>query len=70
MPHDKNECFIDAGVYDGKTTLDFINWSNGIYEHIYMYELSQEYYNRYHKIIDSLNSCDWIKRGCGAVMTH
>lgn len=34
----EDEVFIDAGAYDGSTSLEFIDWIGGEYEHIYMME--------------------------------
>lgn len=36
----ENEIFIDAGAYDGQTSLDFVRWCNNNYEKIYMFEPS------------------------------
>ena len=43
------EIFVDAGAYDGETTLQFIRWTNGNYKKIYtlepdelMYEVTKE----------------------------
>lgn len=34
----EEEVFIDAGCYDGESTLDFINWCHGKYKKIYAFE--------------------------------
>lgn len=65
LEHDENEVFIDAGVYDGGTTLDFIKWSAGNYKHIYMYEPSLDYYDRFFSNVKGIHDCEWIKMGLG-----
>lgn len=37
MPHDQRECFVDVGSFDGKSSLQFIEWSRQ-WEHIYCFE--------------------------------
>lgn len=64
IPHSEEEVFVDAGVYDGKTTLDFVTWSK-VYQHIYMFEPSVEYKKRYYKNIEKLDNCEWIDKGLG-----
>ncbi|SEA10636.1 methyltransferase, FkbM family [Pseudobutyrivibrio sp. ACV-2] len=61
--HDDNEVFVDAGVYDGGTTLDFVKWSHNKYKKIYMFEPSIDYYNRFYKNVEHLDNCEWIKKG-------
>lgn len=34
-----HEIFVDAGAYDGKTSKDFLQWCQGKYDGIYMFEL-------------------------------
>lgn len=33
-----NEVFVDAGAYDGMTTVQFAKWSKGSYRYIYAME--------------------------------
>lgn len=33
-----DEVYVDAGTFDGKTILDFCEWTNGTYEKIYAFE--------------------------------
>ncbi len=35
---EKNEVFIDGGIYDGTSSGDFVKWTNGKYEAIYGFE--------------------------------
>ncbi len=35
---EKNEVFVDAGAYDGETTLEFVKWTNNGYSSIYALE--------------------------------
>lgn len=37
QPH-KGECFLDGGGLDGNTTIQFIKWSRGDFENIYVFE--------------------------------
>lgn len=34
----EDEVYVDAGTFDGKTVLDFCEWSNGNYKKIYVFE--------------------------------
>lgn len=45
---DKDEVFVDAGAYDGETTLQFIKWANSEFSSIYVLE-------PYEKIRETLN---------------
>ena len=38
LPHVKDETFVDIGVFDGASSLDFVNWTNGNFKHIYCFE--------------------------------
>lgn len=69
LQHDENEVFVDAGVYDGGTTLDFIKWSSGKYKKIFMFEPSLDYYDRFYSNVKGLKECDWIKKGLGEKTT-
>lgn len=42
MSHDPHEIFVDAGSYDGSTSLDFAVWCGGDYDKIYAFEPSPE----------------------------
>lgn len=35
---DENEVFVDAGAYNGGTTLDFVKWTNGKYRKVFVLE--------------------------------
>ena len=37
-----DEIFVDAGVLDGTSTLNFIKWANGNYKHAYLFEPNVE----------------------------
>jgi FkbM family methyltransferase len=34
----EDEIFVDAGCFDGQTSLDFVEWSNGKYKSVYCFE--------------------------------
>lgn len=38
LPHDDQEVFVDAGSFDGETSLNFIKWANNKYKHVYCFE--------------------------------
>lgn len=63
VPHDANEIFVDAGVYDGGTTLDFCDWAEGEYKKIYMFEPSTDYYERFANNVAYIKNHEWIKKG-------
>lgn len=66
----KNEVFVDAGAYDGNTTLEFLSWSGNEYNKIYLFEpipemfhyigqrMKKEQINR----IELYNNALWNKR--------
>lgn len=45
----QNEIFVDVGAYDGGSSLGFIDWCNGLYDGIYIFEPNR-------KNIDSIES--------------
>lgn len=57
---EKNEVFIDGGGYIGDTAEEFINKTNGIYEHIYIFEPDPI---NYQKINPNLKNTTIIKKG-------
>ena len=63
VPRDEDEVFVDAGVFDGGTTLDFVKWSGNRYRHIYMFEPSESYFERYYSNVCELKNMEWIKKG-------
>ncbi len=63
MEHSDDEIFVDAGVYDGGSTLDFVKWTNGKYKKIYMFEPSKEYHERFFKNVKDLDNLEWVKKG-------
>ncbi|SEH26266.1 FkbM family methyltransferase [Selenomonas sp. KH1T6] len=38
LSHSINEVFADVGSYDGRTSEEFLKWSDGRYKHIYCFE--------------------------------
>ncbi len=38
FPAGTDEVFVDGGAYDGTTSIDFIEWANGKYKKIYVFE--------------------------------
>ena len=38
LTHSKNEVFVDVGSYDGASALNFIEWCNGYYDKIILFE--------------------------------
>lgn len=49
------EVFIDGGVLDGSTSVDFAKWTNGQYEKIYMFEANSMNENRILKTMKKNN---------------
>lgn len=47
LPHDKKECLVDVGAYDGDTTEEFIRWSNNKYDRIICLEPDTENVKRF-----------------------
>ena len=47
-----NDSFVDVGCFDGKTSIDFVNWSKGKYNKIYALEPDN---NCYRKCLESLS---------------
>lgn len=70
LTHKENEVFVDAGVYDGNTTLDFCEWSKGKYKKIYMFEPSEDYYERFYNNVESIGNCEWIHKGLWSCETE
>lgn len=42
--HDQHEIFVDAGGFDGMTTLSFREWSHDNYDKIYIFEPNEQLY--------------------------
>lgn len=65
----KDNIFVDAGSYDGQTTLDFMKWCNNNYKKIYCFEPNRNnYYNVSEKFKDNskiqvINAGTWNKEG-------
>ena len=55
-----DEVFVDAGAFDGSTTLEFVKWSNGQYRKVYMFEpLDDMYQYISNKIIKNFERIQW-----------
>ncbi len=46
LRHDQSEVFVDAGGFDGKTSLNFMKWAKNQYKHIYVFEANPDLYER------------------------
>lgn len=44
LPHDDQEVFVDAGGFDGETSLNFIKWAHNKYKHVYCFEANPNLY--------------------------
>lgn len=64
--HDKDEIFVDVGVYDGLTTKKFINWSNGQYNHVYLFEANRELYENSVNNLSNEKNCTLFHYGLGS----
>ena len=60
-----NEIIVEAGSNDGKTLLDIINKSAGLYDRIYCFEPDKECINRLEKIVSDNRSIYLIRKGVG-----
>lgn len=60
-----DEVFIDAGCYDGETSLEFIKWCSGNYKHIYAFEPEKTNMDRCRKIIEEhqINNITLFQKG-------
>lgn len=38
LPHSPEEVFVDVGAFNGRSSLDFMKWSGGLFKHIYLFE--------------------------------
>lgn len=62
----ENECFVDAGAYNGDTILEFLEHTDGKYEQIYAFELDRDNYQIMCKQIEPLQD-DRIRTFCAGV---
>ena len=62
----ENECFVDAGAYNGDTILEFLEYTGGKYEKIYAFELDGGNYQLMCKQIEPLQD-DRIETFCAGV---
>lgn len=46
LTHTTDEIFVDVGVFDGMTTKRFIEWSNGDYKKVYLFEANHDFYKK------------------------
>ena len=60
---ENNEVFIDCGVYDGKTIVDFILFSKGKYKKIYGFEPDSLNYSLSHRHISDLRGVTLLNKG-------
>lgn len=61
----KNEAYVDLGGYNGDTVIEFIKQTNGVYDHVYVFEPDKRSFrkcvrnlNEYDNI-SFINSCAW-----------
>jgi FkbM family methyltransferase len=50
--------FVDAGSYDGKTVLEFLRFSNGVYEKVVSFEPDKDNFS---KVMETLNESKLVK---------
>ena len=65
--HEENEVFVDAGAYDGRTSIQFLNWSDNKYKKIYCFEPIQHNVKKIKQAIKkySVRNCYIVDRGVG-----
>ncbi len=61
MSHDQRECFVDVGSFDGKTSLQFIEWSRQ-WEHIYCFEADPSNIGKIEKALHFKDKVTIIKK--------
>lgn len=59
----KHEIFVDAGCYDGSSSLKFIKWCKGDYQNIYAFEPSKENYGHCEEALRDIANCILINKG-------
>ncbi len=64
LVHDKDEVFIDAGGFDGASTLDFVKWSSGDYKKIYTFEPNASMIELCKSNLRKLKDCSILNEGC------
>lgn len=62
LTHCNDEVFVDCGAADGKTSLLFSNWCNGIYDYVYAFEPNKQFMDPLKKIFQSLRG-EIIEKG-------
>lgn len=64
LNHCENEVFIDAGGFDGGTTIDFLEWSNYQYKKVYILEADDTMYDICCEVvnINKLSNVEVIKK--------
>ena len=62
----ENEVFVDAGAYDGGTSVQFVDWSKGNYKHIYAMEPDPLMYHILQGTIELSNLKNIEAVNCGA----
>lgn len=61
---DTFESFVDAGSFDGKTSILFADWCHNRYSHIWAFEPDKENLKKCEKALEKLgDSCEIIQRG-------
>ncbi|MFI3249361.1 MAG: FkbM family methyltransferase [Eubacteriales bacterium] len=63
VPVEENEIFVDAGVRDGGTSLQFANWCDNHYEKIYLFEADRTVKNVIEKNITCLHNTELYMKG-------
>lgn len=58
-----NEVFVDAGCFDGDTSINFINWCKGNYNKIYAFEAVSSNFNICEKALKPYNNISIINKG-------
>lgn len=65
MPHVGEEIFIDCGAYDGKTSLNFINWAGGneMYKKIICFEPDENNLEICKRTLQQYHDITYIRKG-------
>ena len=63
MPHTDHETFVDFGAFDGKSSINFIRWTNNNYKKIYAFEPDPNNYIKCKDMLKTYRNCHIINKG-------
>lgn len=57
----REEVFVDAGCFDGDTTLEFVKWSRGGYKRIFAFEMERRNFEKCQAALYHVRDCEVIE---------